>query len=352
MDVKLNVNIKAVFPLLLILLTACGGSDGDVDEIYSNIDGKNSPEVPSNTVNVQIPAFSISSDNLEITTTIAIDSIFNNLALNMSKSLTGSEVSTSSSQLYLPPNLQNFTRLKRAFSSASDSSKTVSKEVTDCAISGSLTTTISLQNPLKLSPNDSFKFENANCHDGSSVSNGTFIYKFTQLVNFNSFEHYDILGLDVIFDGYSIEFLDDNKTVTVSSKYSVLITQDEYLHQVAITSPLLATVVNDYMSLSQNLTVDKTYNKNENVETVNASTYLINGALFGEITISTLKDFNFNGQGSDTPFSGSMKIEANNGSSIILTVLNSNDIQLEADFDGDEMIDETRVISWESLSLN
>lgn len=346
-EVSLKFKVSFILPIVIILLTAC--DDGDVDALYSDIDGKNSPEVPSNSSSVELSAFTISTNNLEKTSSIAMSAIFNNLALNTSDIFTHTEVEEAAAQSYFNHERAISKQLKRSVTSGEGFSENINASATDCKIAGNTTTTFDLQDPFTISIDDSVMFESENCNDGQTITNGKFLFKFTQFTDFVDLNNYTTLGLDMIFAGYSVEVIEQSKTVTISSIYSLLITKDLYSQQVEITSPVLGVRVNDYMQLLQNLVIKKRYTKNTNIETMSASSNLMDTALFGELTITTLDDFEFYGQESDAPTSGSMKIMAEDNSSIVITVLNVSDVQLAADFDGDDVIDETRVVTWESL---
>ena len=341
-DVTLHFKISTTLAFLVLILSACGGGADSIPIVKDDTPAKpNTTPTPSE--------FTISTNNVETAASIAITSTFNNFALNTSSIFTQSTIEKTAVQLQINTRDQVLKPLKRAISSGAAYSEDVNAITTDCAISGTLTTTINFQKTFSLSLEDSVKIEAMNCHDGSSITNGSFTYQFTQLTDFNDFDDYTVLGLDMIFDKYSINFLEKNKEVTVTSMYSLLITQDEYSQKVDISSPVLGIVVNDYLQLIQNLEIEKTYIHNTNIETITASSDLHDNALFGLINITTLDGFEFYGQESDAPTSGRIKITAEDNSSIILTVLNTNDVQLDADYNADDVIDETRVVSWESL---
>lgn len=340
-EINLKFNINFTLPILIFLLTACGGGADSIAIVEDD-----TPDAPPTPVKSQ---FMISSDNLEKTALISLSSIFYNVALNTADIFTDDVVEQSAVQLYNSKQRLISKHLKRSLSSGNSFAESANASTTHCEISGSTTTTFEFENPYVISVNDSVTFESIDCNDGQNITNGTFVFQFTQLIDFIDLEHYGTLGLNIIYDGYSLKSLKNSNNITISSMYSLLITKDTYSTEIEIKSPLLAMVVNEYVQLLQNLEVTREYIKNTNIETMSVSNSLMDNALMGKVIITTLEDFEFYGPASDVPNSGSIKITAEDNSVIILTVLNNTDVQLDADFNADDVIDETRVVTWESL---
>ena len=100
-------------------------------------------------------------------------------------------------------------------------------------------------------------------------------------------------------------------------------------------------------TLSDYMLID-TLDLNALTEVISTSGIYTSTELEGSVTFETLEDFIV--MGDDNPSSGILLI-SDSSSSVLLTVLDNINVQLDIDLDLDGMIDETMVVTWDELDV-
>jgi hypothetical protein len=329
--------MKTALSSLVLLVTACGGGSGG--------DGTETDTTP----NTNLVPVSLSSDNMEQASSIALNSVFNNLALTTSAAFTGVLIEQDTQEFNITDIEWALDHLNAASSLSDNFTGVVTTSKEGCSVGGSIDVRIDVKNANTLSINDIFTFTSNNCDDGSVVTNGTFTFKFTQLNEFISLDNYATLGFNVLFDNYTVKPKNSSDIVNFAGNYSLVINKDLYTQEADITSDKLTISIPEYKQSIENLIVKKIYTNNTNTETLSVSNSISDDALGGSVTTSTLEEFVFISRYITTPSSGIMKVNGADGSSITITVLNGSSVQLDADFDGNNTVDATLTTSWNTL---
>jgi len=112
-----------------------------------------------------------------------------------------------------------------------------------------------------------------------------------------------------------------------------------------------ASLTAEQSGISETLTnyvLAETFDLNVLTQAVSTSGTLTSNLLEGSITFETFH--NFVVIGDDNPSAGQLMI-ADSNSSVLVTVLDNTNVQLEIDFDLDGMIDQTIVVTWTELGI-
>lgn len=334
-EIVLNLNMKIAMSSLVVFLTACG--DSSDDNVAKELSGENSELI------------SISSSNMEQAVTVATNSIFNNMALATADGFTGVIVEESTSPINVINAEWVFSHLNKSVNIDDSFTGVISSNTEECEVSGNMEFTFDLANPFGLSVNDSVTFTSNNCDDGLGVTNGSFTMQYTEIEDFVSLNDFSILGLNVTFDSYSIDF--DDEEIVIDGQYSLVINKNIYTETVDITSDKLSISIPNYQTTIEDLVINEIYTDNTNIKTLNASNTVTDGLLGGSVNVQTTEDFEYFSRYSNTPSSGVMVITGADSSSVTITVLTSNSVQLDADYDGDNTIDNTITTTWNALTF-
>ena len=333
--------MKTLLPTTILLLTACGESSGD----------SVSTTTTTTTVSSDTAPITISSTNMATISTLALSSVFDNIGLAVAETFTGVIVEESTQQINISDTDWIFNQLNKALDSTDNFTGVITKETENCLISGSTEFTYDLNDINTISVNDSITLTSTNCDDGDGITNGSVIFSFTQLTNFIDLDDYSILGMNISFNDYSIELDKTTDVASVIGDYSIIINKDLFKQESNITSDKLTINIPAFQQIIQNLIIKKIYTENTDVETLTVSNLVINDVLGGSFTLTTSEELVFTSQFISSPSSGVLKVTGANDSSIVITVLNTSSVQLDADFNGDSIIDETRMTRWNDLTF-
>ena len=216
-----------------------------------------------------------------------------------------------------------------------------------CAVSGSLTISGDLDNPLTLTEGDTIRADYDNCDDGvGEVIDGrldfivdafsgdilTGVYNLTMtmdLINFRSTSATDVL------------MVDGDGTATLNNL------QAPYV-EASVSGNSLTSDMN---GVSQSLTLySSAQTLDAGVEpapyTMIASGTLDSSELSGVISYTTT--VMFEGLGNDYPNTGELFVDGGDSSARI-TAIDSVNVQIEIDADGDGMVDETIMTTWAEI---
>ena len=126
-------------------------------------------------------------------------------------------------------------------------------------------------------------------------------------------------------------------------------TTDGLITEAAITSDALtATEDGETMSLS-NFVVDETFDLNALTTTIDSSGTLQSSELNGSVDFETTQSFVI--MGDEDPHTGQLRI-ADDTSSLLMTVLDNVNLQIEVDADGDGTPETTLNLTWFDLDLD
>jgi hypothetical protein len=337
-EIILNINVSFTSISAIFLVTACGGGGGDKSE-----------ETVSEVLRpIETSPITISANNIEQTSSDAVSTVFDNLALTTADGLTGVVIDKNSQKVRVSDIEWALKWLNRASLPADIVTGVITTQTDNCAISGSTTTTFDLQNNLGISVNDSITIQSNDCKEGQETLNGKFTFTFTQLVNFLSLESYSTLGIRIDLEDLSVTLA--GETVNMVGSYTLVHIKDAYGEQQNITADEISISSSKYQQSIKKLISQQVFTDNTNIETLNVSNQLIDEFLNGSVQIRTVDDFQFSGKYASAPYAGSMKITGAKNSSILLTILNTSEVQLESDFDGNNTVDDTRIVAWNSLN--
>ncbi len=214
-----------------------------------------------------------------------------------------------------------------------------------CAISGTVTVSGQVSNPMTLSPTDVFTSVFSACDDGAGVINGTYSMRV------NSF------GGDLLSGSFTLSvtvsltaFQVDDAQGTVTANGSVAMTID-YTTAPTLTISMTTTslTVSDDTS-SQTLTsftLTQTVNELDASFSMTVSGSLTSSEFTGRVTFSTSADLLNDGAG--YAYTGEITISGAGGASIRVIVLDEMLVSLEIDFDGDGGPEEIIPTTWEEL---
>lgn len=333
----MNNKAKIAISTLALLLTACGSSDSDDSTDPAGI------TLPT----IDTTEVTIVNANTESVSGVALQSSFNNIALGTTEGFTGVVVEQSTDSLHITDATWVMSQLEKLPKVNDTFTGIVSTETESCSISGDIEFTFNVKDVAGISVNDSISYTANNCNDGFGVSNGTFTMTFTQFKDFVDYDDYTTFGIDVSFNAYSIGF--DSESAVISGAYSLVMNKDLYTQVADISSDQLTIEVSTYQTSVEDLIVQEVLTENTGVKTFVTSSKVSDDLIGGSVTVSTVEEFVYSSKYSDEPTSGSMLISGANGSSVLLTVI-VGAVQLEADYDGDKVIDNTITTTWSSLS--
>ena len=142
---------------------------------------------------------------------------------------------------------------------------------------------------------------------------------------------------------------DASGTVTINGDLDLDISSDDnvVVNASVGTASLTANVDGDNESLSDFL-ITQVVDLNVMTQIISTSGTFTSDILEGSVTFATLEDFMVMGE--DNPSSGQLFI-SDSSSSVLFTVLDNMNVQLDIDLDLDGTIDETIVVTWTELDI-
>ena len=223
-------------------------------------------------------------------------------------------------------------------------------EIENCDTGETTVTWNDADNNLVISTGDTFDIVFAMCFFADS---GTTLDGSTSLTNmivtgdpFNQIAPWRLtmtLGLDNLSgaDSAGTVILDGDLDLDASSDDNVVV-------NLSIATASLTAQQSDISESLTDYVLTETSDLNALAQVVSTNGTLTSTSLEGSVTFETLQDFVVIGD--DNPSAGQMLIR-DNGSSVLVTVLDNINVQLEIDLDLDGTIDETIVVTWTELDI-
>ena len=218
----------------------------------------------------------------------------------------------------------------------------------NCAVSGTIDVTISVANPLTLSPGDEFGFEFAQCDDGSGVVvDGGFVMSVTDFDGDLQAGQY-LLGLSLALDAFTITQNGQSSGASGTIAFTID-TRTPQVTTLTLSTSLLTTTAAGTAETVNNLSI--TITEDESVfptaVSVQTSFRLSSPQLGGDVQVST--SVALQRSGDEFPFAGEIEIRGAANATITVIALDANTARLEIDLDGDGATDETRDVTWSDL---
>jgi hypothetical protein len=220
--------------------------------------------------------------------------------------------------------------------------------IENCLVSGTITLTGNIANPLTLTAGDTINTVFVNCDDGDGqVLDGAMnmtITAFSGSVDTGLFQ----LGMTVLLTNLSMDDGSDVGPAEVHGGFSMMVNTLLYpVTTTAVSGDLLSLV-----AAGRSLTM-KDFSSDSQVDegifpmsyTTIASGVAESSRFDGEASYQTIVPFVSSGGG--YPYEGEMLITGAAGSTIRVIALDELTVRLEMDYDGDGAVDEIRDITWE-----
>ncbi len=317
---KITVYQATLFALL-ITLASCGGSSGG---------GAAPPSPPPPPSTAALP---ITADNAQDITESVLEAVTSSIDLIDIADVIGLPVIGS----------PNPGTTKPAF-------RGIITEITACDTGEMTTTWDDADNNLLLSTGDSFNSEFDMCFfqdpgitiDGASTVDNVVVTgdPANQVVPWS---------LVATFGFINLTATDAIDTVTINGDLDLDISSDDNVIINATVGSALLTVAVDGISESlSDYLIAQVIDQNALTQVISAGGTLTSDILEGSVTFETLEDFIVMGE--DNPSSGQLLI-SDSSSSVLVTVFDNLNVQLDIDLNLDGTIDETIVVTWTELDI-
>lgn len=224
----------------------------------------------------------------------------------------------------------------------------VGPETTPCAVSGSVTVSGDIANPLTVTPGDFLDYEWSACDDGQ----GTIIDGFIGMT-FTDFDGNLLAGqilLDVTLDVVNFQVIEGGKahntsgdlTLTIDSRNQPETTIETLGNSLSITNTTGTDTLSDFLnSVVEDGSVFPSH------FTTLATGSISSTAFEGFVTYDT--PIEFESSGVDFPHTGELVVYGTNNSMVRVIAISASDVRIEADYDGDGAIDATIDTTWDAV---
>jgi hypothetical protein len=220
-------------------------------------------------------------------------------------------------------------------------------DVFPCAVSGTVTISGNVENPLTLTPGDNFDVVSAACDDGlGEIVDGSLRFTVTEFSGDVLARLYAV-SMNTVVDNLQIATVDD----TVTSRGDALVALDTTAATFVVSSVSGSQMTHesntDAETLSQyssSQTVDTA--ANDPLYTMNAQGSLDTTRLPGSVRYTT--PLTFEGVGQNYPHTGELLVSGDSSSARLVAVDEIN-VRIEVDANGDGSIDETINTTWDDL---
>lgn len=157
-------------------------------------------------------------------------------------------------------------------------------------------------------------------------------------------------GFVATFGFVNLMATDASGTVTINGDLDVDISSDDnVIENASIGSASLTANVNGDSETLSDFLITQVIDLNALTRIISISGTFTSDILEGSVTFATLEDFMVMGE--DNPSSGQLLIN-DSSSSVLVTVLDNMNVQLDIDLDLDGTIDETIVVTWSELDID
>ncbi len=233
-------------------------------------------------------------------------------------------------------------------------SKTQISETVPCLVSGSVAISAELDDPNDVTPGDSYMSQFMACNDGGGIRvDGGLDFVITEFegdVNALLFGGPFRLGTEVTATNLEIT-LDGITAITDGEFNIVLDTSNPPVTRQEFSGARFSTRESGGESIVlRNFAINATVDEGQFPElyTLDSRGTLESGTLGGTVTFSTVQPFQ--GLGDDYPFVGEQITTAADGTSVTLIALDSVNVRLEIDDDGDGVADQTTDTTWSMVT--
>lgn len=222
-------------------------------------------------------------------------------------------------------------------------------DVTDCDAGGTTTISGEVVNPQLLSPGDQINVVSEDCNNGlGAVANGRM--ELT-VVSFD---------IDLVTFGFRLEMDVRLVDLEIATDADTLISNGDSTVIVDLTGiPMAVTSITGSSLTVQSNAQTETTSGFSTVQTVDTSVmpepYTLTSSgtidsteLGGVVTYST--PVTFQGTGTDNPFAGEFLVTGADGATIRLIALDSINVRIETDTDGDGVVDATEDTTWADIA--
>ena len=218
-------------------------------------------------------------------------------------------------------------------------------EQDECLINGTLTLSGDLANTDTLTRNDRITAVFAACDDGDgAIYNGRMRF---DILSFSGDLYADQYQLKSDITLTNLAITENERTVTANGNMTLdlnLMTLglDSYLMgspRLEVNSGNSSWVLHDMV-----VSIDDDYRGAEWLTITSASGSLESSNFEGRVDFGTPTDFVASDE--NYPHTGVLRIDGANGSSILVTVIDEESLQLAIDVNGDGTVDETRLMDW------
>jgi hypothetical protein len=218
----------------------------------------------------------------------------------------------------------------------------------DCLVSGTNTFSASLASLDTLTPGDHFTAVYEACDDGDGT-----VYNGQLRIDVRSFTgdlFADLYRLDGRFTFTNLAITEDGITETSNGTLNVdmnLLTPDLESDIITLTRFALSSGNTDWTFHDVVSNVEDDHRGNAWLTTLSESGSLASSNFEGRIDYGTLTPFQ--SVDGDYPTTGVLRIDGANGASVVATALNEENLQLAIDWNGDSVVDETRLMAWSTV---
>lgn len=221
-------------------------------------------------------------------------------------------------------------------------------ERSDCQVSGSVTLSATLASTETLSAGDQITAIFASCNDGDgAVYNGRMRI---DVLGFAGDLYGELYQLNSRLTLTNLAITEDGITDTGNGTLNVnmnLLTPDLDLYSISTSRFELASGDNSWIFHDVVSTSEDDHRGSGWLITLSESGSLESSSFAGRVDYGTTTPFqSVNG---NPPAAGVLRIGGANGSSILVTALNEADLQLAIDWNGDTVVDETRLMAWDTV---
>lgn len=220
----------------------------------------------------------------------------------------------------------------------------------DCGVSGTQTISGELASLLTLTAGDQINVDAADCDDGlGEVINGRMEMTVATFSGDLLLALY-LLEMDVLLIDFEVTTATDSVLSNGDSRVS-LDTTGTPLISMGISGNSMTTVTNTSTTIMGNFDTSQTVDTSAIPEpyTLSASGTVDSSELGGVISYST--PVTFQGAGASYPYAGEMLINGADGATIRLIAIDSVNIRIEIDTDGNGTVDDSEDTTWDDIAL-
>jgi hypothetical protein len=236
----------------------------------------------------------------------------------------------------------------QAISSTSTTLVSVS-ESDDCPLGGTMSISAEIQNPETLSAGDNFSLSYADCDFGDGVlANGSISFRVTSMQGELNGDNTQV-GFDLQIANLEIAEVGDGATIDGDISMSLNLTPTATTVSMSGSSLSVTSGVDSMMLSDYSTTVTADLSAFPESVTLQSSGFLMNSEFDGEVQFST--DIALQVSGENNPTAGRLRITGANGGIITVIPLDSLNVRVELDLDGDNAVDEggTLDMTWQEL---